>query len=81
MYLWIAIGSYSAAAVLGLYMLSTHTSQQAELLRSGGAGQEAIDELYRMMGRMLPRALLQATIITGSVLAALGSLIAWFLTS
>ena len=80
MYLWIFGGSYLATLAVAFFFLSQRARAAADELLAQGMGPEAVDEFYASIGRATLLALVQSTLITGTLLGACGSFAWWLFT-
>ncbi|AIN18515.1 hypothetical protein ACIOG3_03845 [Yersinia rochesterensis] len=70
--------SYVAALITAVYMISKRTARMADELRFQGADDKMVDQLYKEMAIPSFFAILQATIITGTLFGAVSSALIYF---
>jgi len=80
MYLWIFGGCYLIALVVAFFFLSQRARAVSDELLARGMGPEAVDDFYASVGRTTLRALIQSTLIAGTLLGAFCSLVWWLAT-
>lgn len=80
MYIWILIVSYAAAALISFFLMSQHAAKTADRMRAQGIPETEISRWYSEIGAATLAALIRATLITGTALGCIASLIAWLVT-
>ena len=77
MYIIIFIVSYAVAFLIAFYFISRNLHHASSSMREMGMGDREVREYYQMMKNPTYFALLQATLITGSFIGCIGSIIAY----
>lgn len=80
MYIWIFVGSYIGAAFISFFFMSQHAARTADQMRANGIPESEINRWYSEIGAATLAALIRATLITGTALGCIASLIAWLVT-
>ncbi|MCG6540205.1 hypothetical protein MCB86_08970 [Pseudomonas sp. KSR10] len=77
MYIWIFLASYLAAFLVGFFVLSQRVRAEANHMIERGLDAGMIDDFYAAMGRPTLVAVVRITAVSGTLLGAVGSLVAW----
>lgn len=77
MYLWIFLASYLVAFLTGFFVLSQRVRAEANRMIERGLDAGMIDDFYAEMGRPTLVAVVRITAITGTLIGAAASFIAW----
>lgn len=71
--------TYMVVAIAAFAMLAKKTAQVGADMLSQGIPRESVDDFYQSMQGKTVSATLQATVITGTLVAGLISLVVWLL--
>lgn len=80
MFIWLILGCYGLALAILFVTMSLRLRDEANLMISRGLTQDMIDQFYRDMGRSSILALIQGTVILGTVMAVFACLVGWLAT-